>query len=980
MNPRILIVDDSLTVRKDLEEAFEEAGIESTLCSNLSEARQALKQTQISLAVLDVRLPDGDGIDLLRDIRANPDSVSLPVLLLSTEAEVGDRVRGIVGGANGYIGKPYDRERLVDRARELLRQRSLLVRGIAKNAVPLVLVIDDSLTFRELLRSALETVGYAVCVAETGIEGLRLAAKIRPDAVVVDGQLPGIDGIAVLRRLRSDIALRHIPCLLLTASTQKEYELEALESGADSFVCKNDGINAVLSRVTAILRSSATPTLLESNIGLVGPTRLLAVDSDRDFVKSLTDELRDEDFEVIAANSGDEALRILSAESVECILLELAMPDTTGLELCRRIRSTAKLKDLPILIFSASNDQESVLQCLAIGADDYVQKSAGSEVLKGRIRAQLRRRQYESENRLIREVIETVRKSEARFRSAFENTNVAMFLTDADSRFVRVNEALAELFGYTADEMLGRSLIELTHTEEVEEIKRRRDELLAGKSNHFEMEMRCLKKDRTLFWSLTNVSLVRSSDSEPLQYVGQMQDISERKRAEEENRRYNERLKILHQIDRALLAGELPTDIAVGVLPLLRDLLEGRRVAVILFDLEKGEAEWLAGAGPNRVRSGAGVRVPINFMGDVDGLKRGEIQRIDVESLPLGSERDSLVASGIEQYVVVPMTVDRELIGGLGFGGPAAPLHPEQIKIAQEVATQFAVAVAQSRMKQRVLEQTNELLNANRDLRQKNQENEMFVYSVSHDLRSPLVNLQGFSKELSLVADDISKTISDASVPDAIRERTSSLIQADMRESIRFIQSAVMRLSSTIDALLHLSRVGRIEYQCREINMQVLIKRLVEAMAATTHEKGAVIRVGNLNPCHGDETAIEQLFSNLLENALKYLDPKRAGLIEVGEIPGDSSYQTYFVRDNGLGINPDYREKVFQAFKRFHVKAAPGEGMGLAIVRRIVERHSGEVRIESQEGVGSTFLVKLPTYRPGGSSVLKVEETTEVDS
>jgi signal transduction histidine kinase len=126
--------------------------------------------------------------------------------------------------------------------------------------------------------------------------------------------------------------------------------------------------------------------------------------------------------------------------------------------------------------------------------------------------------------------------------------------------------------------------------------------------------------------------------------------------------------------------------------------------------------------------------------------------------------------------------------------------------------------------------------------------------------------------------------------------------------------------------------------------------------------------MGRLPPAWGDPTAVEQIFANLIGNALNYLDPKRPGVIEVGDqnhaggckTPGDSAFHTYYVKDNGLGIPDAYRPKIFQAFQRLHAQVAKGEGIGLVMVRRMVERHGGRIWLESAEGVGSTFFVTLP--------------------
>jgi len=150
MSKTILIVDDSLTVRMDLLEAFEDAGFRCLPCSTAGEARQALATDQVDLVVLDVLLPDGDGVDLLGEIRGAEHTAALPVLMLSAEAEVRDRIRGLKTGADEYIGKPYDTLYVLSRVRELLREPIVAVADRAS-----ILVIDDSLTFREELGNAI---------------------------------------------------------------------------------------------------------------------------------------------------------------------------------------------------------------------------------------------------------------------------------------------------------------------------------------------------------------------------------------------------------------------------------------------------------------------------------------------------------------------------------------------------------------------------------------------------------------------------------------------------------------------------------------------------------------------------------------------------------------------------------------------------------------------------------------------------------
>jgi two-component system, NtrC family, sensor kinase len=440
MNETILIVDDSLTVRMDLVEAFAGAGYHAVPCATAGEARAKLAAGSVSAVVLDVLLPDGDGVDVLREVRATPATAGTVVVMLSTEAEVSDRIRGLRTGADEYVGKPYDTGYLVARIRELLR-----VRGGAGAQAMTVLIIDDSATYREQMRDCLEESGFAVLTAATGEEGLRVAAQQRPGAVIVDGILPGIDGASVIRHLRLDAALRGLPCLLLTATEGSAAELNALDAGADAFVRKDEDLTVVLARLHAVLRSATPPELSADTSTLLGPKKILAVDDSPTYLHQVSDALRGEGFDVVIARSGEEAIDVLGVQTVDCILLDLIMPGIGGREACRRIKSTPQVREVPLIILTALEDRDAMIQGLAAGADDYISKSGEFGVLRARVRAQLRRKQFEDENRHIRE--ELLRKeleaAEAVAARQLAETRAALL-----SELERKNEEL-EAFSYS---------------------------------------------------------------------------------------------------------------------------------------------------------------------------------------------------------------------------------------------------------------------------------------------------------------------------------------------------------------------------------------------------------------------------------------------------------------------------------------------------------------------------------------------------
>jgi two-component system, NtrC family, sensor kinase len=390
----ILVVDDSLTVRMDLVEALDAAGLRSVACATLDQARAALRTHAIALALLDVRLPDGDGVAFLEELRADPRYAELPVLMLSSEAEVKDRIRGLRMGANDYIGKPYDTAAMIDRIRQLISD------GIS---VPerLVVVIDDSPTFREALVEALTRAGYATAAAASGPDGLRIAAARRPAAIIVDGAMPDMDGATVIRRVRLDSALRTTPCILLTGSDDAATEIHALNAGADAFVRKESDVELILARLGAVLRAArAEPAEARS---LLSPKRILAVDDSVSYLHALADQLRDEGYDVAQATSGEEAIDLLAVQRVDCILLDRLMPGLSGAETCERIKAAPTVRDIPLIMLTSLEGREAMIDGFAAGADDFISKSSGLDVLKARVQAQLRRKQFEDEHRSIRE-------------------------------------------------------------------------------------------------------------------------------------------------------------------------------------------------------------------------------------------------------------------------------------------------------------------------------------------------------------------------------------------------------------------------------------------------------------------------------------------------------------------------------------------------------------------------------------------------
>ncbi|NLH16355.1 MAG: PAS domain S-box protein [Phycisphaerae bacterium] len=245
-------------------------------------------------------------------------------------------------------------------------------------------------------------------------------------------------------------------------------------------------------------------------------------------------------------------------------------------------------------------------------------------------------------------------------------------------------------------------------------------------------------------------------------------------------------------------------------------------------------------------------------------------------------------------------------------------------------------------------------------LQVKTEELESIIYVSSHDLRSPLVNIQGFSGELEESCRQIQKLLAGNTVAESAEQRLIELVSQDIPSALEYITTSVSKLDSLQKGLLKICRIGRESLDIRKVVMNDLIDGVLKSTHYQSTQCGARIAVESLPDCLADAVQLTQVFMNLIDNAIKYRSPDRSLVIRIyGRV--EDARSVYSVADNGIGIASEHQKKVFEMFHQLDPVNGPGgEGLGLTIVKRILGRMDGQIRLESALGVGSVFSVILP--------------------
>lgn len=447
---------------------------------------------------------------------------------------------------------------------------------------------------------------------------------------------------------------------------------------------------------------------------------------------------------------------------------------------------------------------------------------------------------------------------------------------------------------------------------------------------------------------------------------------------------------VINEIGQAISAQTGVEEIIASVVAVMEKRLTYNRGLILLADPDRHQLLFRAGYGFSSDELQSLASTPLALE---KGEKGGILSRAffeqqpqhvtdmtrSIHSLPATSR---LLAEKLEvkSFLCCPIVSNKESIGVLAvdYGQSEKQLVESDINLLSSIAPLLGVRINNAVLLEEQIRQNLEIITLERarsaiaagkeksdrlaaDLQEVNEELKNFAYIVSHDLRAPLVNIKGFSAELNTSMEEIADLLkkSRGALSETEAKLLDQILEEDVPEALEFINSSVVRMDSQINGILKLSRLGRRELQEEEVDTKVLVEGICATLAHQLASRQATVTVGELPVVRGDRVSLEQIFGNLLDNGVKYLESGRPGALQVTGEETETEYIFKFA-DNGRGIAPEDMEKVFALFRRVGPQDTQGEGLGLAYVKTLVRRLGGRIWCESELDRGTTFSVALP--------------------
>ena len=530
------------------------------------------------------------------------------------------------------------------------------------------------------------------------------------------------------------------------------------------------------------------------------------------------------------------------------------------------------------------------------------------------------------------------------YRAMFENAGVGITRVDLKGALVDANQTFCNMVGYTRDKLLGRPLSEITHAEDYGEGADYRNQLTRGAMKSATGEKRFVHKDGSVIWVQRTMSIVTDDAGKPQYVISVVENISKRKQVE--RRQMVEHAVTLLLADAHSIAEAIPR--VIQIMSETLGYAYGARWVLDPADRVLRCTESWCAAEPaveefcRKSTSSVETETP----GKPGGLNRAvwstaaPVWISDVAQETALKRRESAQQAGLRSAFAFPIPVGGKFYGVMEFFGREVRPRDERIlEIARTVGHQIGQFIARKQAEAELQEANGQLILKAQQLSRSNAELEQFAYVASHDLQEPLRMIASYTQ--------------------LILRRYGDRFDGDAREFMDFIVDGATRMKQLIEDLLAYSRVGTHGKAFRPTDSGAAVQKALANLRAAIESSNGTVTCDPLPTINADEFQLVQLFQNLIGNALKFKGAETPHVhISVNE---QADTWTFGVKDNGIGIDGEYFDRIFMVFQRLHSRTDyPGTGIGLAICKKVVDRHGGRLWIESGAGSGSTFWFTVP--------------------
>ncbi len=835
-----------------------------------------------------------------------------------------------------------------------------------------ILLVDDSEVDRAVYRRYLNKSAdydYHFIEAETGKTALEIYPNALPDLVLLDYFLPDIDGLEWIRRWQQKYNKNPCPVIILTGQGNENIAVKFIQLGAADYLVKDqitaERLNFSVQKelIRQEEKQKFTQIIQSQNEQLLEVNRLL--NEQMNCGENSECSLSNNKKKLHCAVFNAPIPVLVHAEDGEIMHVNQTWTELSGYTI-EDIPTTAEWTEK-----AYGRKQKTVKSFIdrlyelnqRVEEGEFKIRTAGGQFRIWNFSSAPLGRLLDGRRLVIscaKDVTEikqakiAAQQSEIQFRQTFEQAAVGMAHVAPNGQWLRVNQKLCAILGYNEKELLEKTFQEITYPDDLEPDLAYVRQVLSGEIESYSMEKRYIRKDNACIWMNLTVSLFRNQTEEPEYFICVIENIQKRKNLELSQAQALKRLSNLHQIDKAIIEAQTPQAIATIAINNIQDLSTCQRVSVVTFDSQRQTATTLVTQGIAEQTAQQGLETNLNLWQTlIERLQASEQSYVVSylsQSPQLLSAMPEVAVSGLDCFICFGLKLQNKLLGILKLWvEDAQEISAEQLTMIEEISIQIAIALQQANLTQAsrnyALELENKVRERTTQLEEINQELKAFTYSISHDLKAPLRAIQGFA--IALQEDYADKL-------DELGQEYTSRLATSAEQMERLIQD-----------LLAYSRLSRTEIYKKPVNLTSVVNKALEDLEIQITEVKAEITVDRpLLNVLGNRTILQQIVENLLSNALKFTSSKVKPQIHIRTEEYPENVVRLWIEDNGIGIEAQHQERIFEVFERLHGNETyPGTGIGLAIVKKGVERLGGRLGVESDVNLGSGFWVELPQIK-----------------